>query len=140
MSASTCVYQTTDDVFLSVVTAAPNIRQALIALGLEPKGGNYGTLKARCQRLGIEPPQPKDKRIRKYISDEDISQACSKFTSRMSVLRFFGLNPEAGSNIKWLQSAIERLPIDTKHWLGQGHLKGKTHSWSKKKTTRTNAG
>ena len=27
---------------------------------------------------------------------------------------------------------VRRLSLDTSHWTGQGHLKGKTHNWTKK--------
>ncbi len=40
------------------------------------------------------------------------------------------LNDSAGSNIRWISSKIDKLSINTSHWLGQAHLRGGTHNWS----------
>lgn len=38
-----------------------------------------------------------------------------------------------GGNYRWLNIVINRYDISTKHFTGQGHLKGKTHSWIPKR-------
>jgi hypothetical protein len=46
-----------------------------------------------------------------------------------AVLQRLSLNA-TGANYKTVQGTIGRLRLDTSHFLGQGHLKGKTHRWS----------
>lgn len=36
----------------------------------------------------------------------------------------------AGSNYKRFHDRVKRLNLDTSHFLGQGYLKGKTHTWA----------
>jgi hypothetical protein len=44
----------TDEQLIEAVKTSVSIRQALIALGLAPKGGNYSTLKKAVSRLGLD--------------------------------------------------------------------------------------
>ena len=48
-----------------------------------------------------------------------------------AVLRRLGLHP-TGANYKTLQATIARLGLDTRHFLGQGHLRGKSHGWARR--------
>jgi hypothetical protein len=41
-----------------------------------------------------------------------------------------GLNNESGGNNTWIRKKVSQLQLSTEHFTGQGHLKGKTHSWS----------
>ena len=47
------------------------------------------------------------------------------------VLRKLGLKP-AGGNYTQVQRYITELSLDTSHFTGQGHLRGKTHDYTKK--------
>jgi len=49
--------------------------------------------------------------------------------SLRAVLRRLRLNA-SGANYKTIQATITRLRLDTSHFLGRGHLKGKSHNWS----------
>ena len=44
----------------------------------------------------------------------------------------FGLNPDNGNNNRWIKTKISKLGLDISHFLGKGHLKGKTHNWKHK--------
>jgi hypothetical protein len=45
------------------------------------------------------------------------------------VLQQLGLHP-TGANYVGMHRHFARLNLDTSHFTGQGHLKGKTHSWT----------
>jgi hypothetical protein len=131
------VYQIPDNEFISIVTSSSNIRQALVSMGLVPKGGNYQTFKNRCKTLGIKMPEvkkmdPSEKPKRESVTDQEIVSSCAQSIGRASTLKRLGLKENIRSNVLWIDSQIERLNIDTQHWVGQGHLFGKTHDWSNK--------
>jgi hypothetical protein len=67
-------------------------------------------------------------RPRRY-SDDDIRDAVRLSTSIAQVLTRLGLSP-TGANYKGMHAHFRRLGIDTAHFTGQGHLKGKRHSWT----------
>lgn len=46
-------------------------------------------------------------------------------------LKLLGLRV-AGGNYKTLYAHIDEYKIDTSHWTGQGHLRGRTHTWAPK--------
>lgn len=67
-------------------------------------------------------------RSRKWTESDFIS-AVRLSTSIRQVLVRLELNP-TGANYKTVHRYVAEYKLCTKHWLGQGHLKGKTHSWS----------
>jgi len=131
------VYKVSDEEFIAAVKSSTNIYQTLIKLGMNARGRAYSIFKNRCKRLNIDTSHFKKYgrssylEIRNRILDDDIIKACAAHESRRQVLFALSLS-EGGSNIKWLDAKIEKLKIDTSHWLGQGHLKGKTHNWSRR--------
>lgn len=64
-------------------------------------------------------------------TESGLRKAVKESISFLEMLRNLGMKP-AGGNYKTFKYYIEKLKIDTSHWLGQGHLKGKTHNWSNK--------
>jgi 5-methylcytosine-specific restriction endonuclease McrA len=66
---------------------------------------------------------------RRRWSDDQLVTAVSACISVRAVLQRLGLNA-TGANYKTIQSTITRLRLDTSHFLGRGHLKGKSHNWS----------
>lgn len=62
---------------------------------------------------------------------EEIQRAVSDSFSYAQTLSKLGLKP-MGGNYRILQRKLQEYAIDTKHFTGMGHLKGKTHNWSKK--------
>ncbi|HEY7158558.1 MAG TPA: hypothetical protein VH575_31730 [Gemmataceae bacterium] len=70
-------------------------------------------------------------RFRRYTDAEIIEAVRSSF-SIARVLTLLGLSP-TGANYKGMHAHFARLGLDTSHFTGQGHLKGKTHSWTPKR-------
>lgn len=68
---------------------------------------------------------------RTYTEEEFISAVTAAFSIRQ-VLITLGLKP-AGGNYALAKRRMKRLNLDTSHFTGQGHLKGKTHNWSPRK-------
>ena len=71
----------------------------------------------------------------KTYSEEQFVAAVKASISKREVLRKLGL-VEAGGNYAVLDKRVKQLNLDTSHWLGMGHLKGKTHAWAKKIPTK----
>src|SRR5437660_1374069 len=67
---------------------------------------------------------------RRY-TDQDIVAAVRVSFSIRQVLRILRLSP-TGCNYKGMYAHFSRLGLDTSHFTGQGHLRGKTHSWTPK--------
>lgn len=59
-----------------------------------------------------------------------IAEAVAKSSSAAGALKRLGRRV-AGGNYKTLYAHIERYKLDTSHWCGQGHLRGKTHNWAR---------
>lgn len=66
----------------------------------------------------------------KHTDDEFILIVKENFSIR-AVLKVLGL-AEAGGSYKTFHARVKRLNIDTSHFTGMGHLKGKTHNWNEK--------
>jgi hypothetical protein len=71
-------------------------------------------------------------RTKRYTEQEFI-EAVKQNQSIRAVLKQLGLKP-AGGNYKALQWRVKQLNLDTSHWTGQGHLKGKHNYWVPKRT------
>ncbi len=67
----------------------------------------------------------------KRYTDEDFIKAVQESTSMRQVLHKLGL-VEAGGNYHQAKLRIKNLGLDSSHFLGQAHLRGKSHSWTKK--------
>jgi len=67
-------------------------------------------------------------KLRKY-TQQQLETAIKNNYSLASVLAELGLVP-AGGNYEVLKKAIAYFHLDTSHFTGQGHLKGKTHTWT----------
>ena len=66
--------------------------------------------------------------MRSY-TDEALAHAVQFSYSIAQVLKQLHLSP-TGCNYQSIQRHFIRLRLDTSHFTGQGHLKGKTHSWT----------
>ena len=69
----------------------------------------------------------------KYTEEEFVAAVQNNYSIR-SVLTALGLKT-SGGNYKLFYRRIQLLGLDTSHFTGQGHLKGKTHTWSVRKET-----
>src|SRR5665213_1643979 len=128
----------TEEQFRAAIDGSKTIREVLIKLGIKPMGGNYKSFYQRAKRFGIDVSrfEMKTKSYdgnlvkRSSVSDGDIFQAVKdSFSYRESLKKLF-VSHEDGASNRWLQKKILSLNIDTAHFLGQGHLKGKRHDWS----------
>jgi 5-methylcytosine-specific restriction endonuclease McrA len=66
---------------------------------------------------------------RRRWSDDELVTAVPACFSVRAVLQRLGLNA-TGANYKTVQATITRLGLDTSHFLGRGHLRGRSHNWS----------
>jgi 5-methylcytosine-specific restriction endonuclease McrA len=62
---------------------------------------------------------------------EELIELVKVSISYAQVLNKLNLIP-TGGNYRILKRKINELKLDVTHFTGQGHLKGKTHNWSKK--------
>ena len=68
---------------------------------------------------------------RKYsFSKEQFIAAVKESYSYASTIKKLNLIM-GGANYKKTKNLIKMLKLDTSHWMGQGHLKGKNHNWAK---------
>jgi 5-methylcytosine-specific restriction endonuclease McrA len=70
---------------------------------------------------------------RTSYTEEDFVNAVKNNYSVRSCLLALGLNA-TGGNYTVFKKRVKALGLDTSHFTGQGHLKNRTHDWSKKKT------
>jgi RNA polymerase subunit RPABC4/transcription elongation factor Spt4 len=70
---------------------------------------------------------------RTSYTEEDFVNAVKNNYSVRSCLLALGLNA-TGGNYALFKRRVESLGLDTSHFTGKGHLKNRTHDWSKKKT------
>jgi len=61
------------------------------------------------------------------------AQAVAESTSVAGVLRFFDVKV-SGTNYRRVHLQVARDGLDTSHWLGQGYLKGRSHTYSKSRS------
>lgn len=66
------------------------------------------------------------------LDEEEFAKVVEKSTSIRQVLKKLGL-VEAGGNYQTIKRQIKLLKLDTSHFTGQGHLRGKKHNWAKKR-------
>lgn len=123
------VYRISDETFIEIIKDSKNIHESLNKMGLNARGAAYKTFKRRVKALGIDLSHfIKDKNLRKLLTitgDDQIKNACMQSISRQASLKLLKLDPHIGSNIKWLNITINKLDIDTSHWLGEAQLRGK---------------
>jgi HNH endonuclease len=58
------------------------------------------------------------------------AQAVAQNISICGVLRQLG-RTVSGSNYRYVHLLVAAHNLDTSHWLGEAHLRGRTHSWSR---------
>lgn len=70
---------------------------------------------------------------RRTWTDEELVESVARNTTRAGVLRDLGLTP-SGGNYRALNERVRVRGIDTSHWLGQAHFKGRQIPHLMKKT------
>lgn len=70
--------------------------------------------------------------MKNRLPDSEFVEIVKSSYSKAEVIRKMGLIP-AGGNYATVKTRIQELTLSTSHFTGKGHLKGKTHSWSKRR-------
>src|SRR5262249_20855634 len=66
--------------------------------------------------------------MRRRYTDQDLIAAVRSSFAIARVLKLLRLSP-TGATYKGMRAHFARLGLDTSHFTGQGHLRGKHHSW-----------
>jgi len=116
----------TDLQLACAVAESKNMREVLAELGLVPCGSNYETVRRRMRELHIDDPfvRPRQPSPIRDISDHAIRDVVVGARSRADVLRRLGLEPTV-ANSKALRTRLERLDLDTSHFLGRAANRGR---------------
>ena len=117
----------TDAQLVELVSSKSNATEVLEALGLSR--GSYVYLQEHIKRLGVSTNHWSH--LRREWTDAQLTESVGLRFSMAAVLVDLGLKG-TGGNYRSLWGHIKRLGLATTHWTGQGHLRGKTHSWTKK--------
>ncbi len=124
---------TKEDFELAVKTSN-SVREILIKLNLQPKGGNYKTFYVSAKKFNVDvsafinpTTYGVDKEKRDCITDALITFAVKNSISYKGTLHVFGLE-ETGANNRWIRSKIKKLNLNIDHFKGQGYLKNKSHN------------
>lgn len=115
----------TDDALRRAVAGSKNVRQTLLALGLVPRGGNYETVRERIQQLGLDTSHFQLRRPLGSLLEKDIIEAVKASRSITQVLARLGIR-WTSSRHRAMKLRLERLGVDTSHFVGQGWRKGTT--------------
>lgn len=67
------------------------------------------------------------------FTEQDFIQAVKECFSKSAVIKKLGLFV-GGTNYRMFDDKIKQLKLDTSHFTGSGHLKGRTHIWNRQFT------
>jgi hypothetical protein len=99
------------------------------ALGIVPRGANYETLRALGARLNVDLPT-RDHQRQAFIEhvDDDVAftEAVEASFSIADILRRFS-GPISSASYKRVNRRIKELDLDTSHFRGQGHSRGRRY-------------
>lgn len=70
------------------------------------------------------------------VNDDELKAAIKNSTSIRQVLLSLNLN-ETGTAYRIFKRRVKNLSIDTSHFTGKAHLKGKKHNWATKTPLKT---
>ena len=114
----------TKDRFIEEFHKSSNWTELARNLGLSGSGSSVASLRSAGQSLGLDYNTSRGYSPRVKYTKELLCEAVSSSESYSGVLRFIGLKP-VGGNISHIGRRIEEYGIDTSHFTGQGHNKGK---------------
>jgi len=115
----------TDDDLRRAVARSRNVHQTLLALGLVPRGGNYETVRERIQELGLDTSHFQVRRRMASLPERDVIEAAKVSRSITQVLERLRI-PWTGSRHRAMRLLLDRLGVETSHFVGQGWRKGAT--------------
>lgn len=70
------------------------------------------------------------KKLGKDYTLEQFTEAVKTSYSKAGVLKQLNLDV-SGGNYKTVDNLVKKFKLDTSHWTGQGHLRGKKCEWAK---------
>jgi hypothetical protein len=137
----------TDDDLRNAVIESVTLIEVAVNLGAKPMGGTLHYLKQRIVMLGLDTSHFKQSRSRKstglrqrptsagfkregrrlVVDEAMLRSAVPGCRSVAEVIRALGLQSTGGRQ-RAVQNEIQRLGLDTSHFLGQGHLRGTSSS------------
>jgi hypothetical protein len=117
----------TDQELIAAVKDSVTVSQVVLKLGLGLFRGNCLRVQRHFRRLGLDTSHFKCQR-RKY-TDQQLIDAVEESFSIAQVLRRLGLTA-FGSHYESMRRHFKRLGLDTSHFTGQAHLRGKNHNWT----------
>lgn len=113
------------------VKNSKSLTQVLTKLGLSNSSNNFKRIHKICDDNNYDMSHFTYGSFGTY-DEQTFRNAVEKSFSIAQALTLLGLDPSGGSNYRNFNKSIKTFNIDTSHFTGQGHLKDKTHSWSKK--------
>lgn len=126
----------TEKDFKEAVETSSSMKEVMLKLGMKSDGGNYKVIIKKAKYYNIDLSHlyspigiRKEYIAKRRYTDEQFIEAVSSSSSIREVLRKLGLAPHGG-NYKTFHSKKRQLKLSTTHFTGQGHLRGKTHSYT----------
>ena len=116
----------TDDEVLNAWQTAGSVHGALKCLGLSTGGRSNAQFAERLRRLGVVLPDSA-RRPRLLYSHDALRQAAADSTSIAEVLRRVGAKQTGGTHA-YISRRLRQLHVDTSHFTGQAHMKGRPHA------------
>jgi hypothetical protein len=125
--------------FIDAVSTSSTIKEVLIKLGINTIGGCYKQFYRAAKAFEVDiskfvyacRPETEAAK-RKLITDDQVIKLVKVNFSFESIKRELGLKVDTGANNNWIRNKIKDLNLDTSHFTGQAHLKGKKHNFNKK--------
>lgn len=117
----------TDEEFKEAVKKSKSLTETFKNLSLAGTTAEYKLGTLTLTRLNLDTKHWRGKRT---WTDETFAKAVKDNYSTRGTLQALGYKA-SGGNYTSLKHELLRLKSDTSHWTRQGHLKGKTHNWSK---------
>lgn len=122
----------TDEQFRDAVKSSHRMIEVLRKLGVKPKSSSYNLANKLVVDLNLDISHfSKNKTFSaiKY-TEEQFRDAVKNSFTMIDVLRTIGVRG-SGGNYDIAHRMIKKMGLDTSHFTGHGHLKGKHHTWSK---------
>lgn len=120
----------TNDQFKEAVKSSFRMVEVLRKIGVKPRAGSYNLANKLIVDLNIDTSHFSRNRTFSALNytEEQFIEAVKKSFSIIEVLRTIGVIG-SGGNYAIAHRTIKRLGLDTSHFTGQGHLKGKQNIW-----------
>ena len=137
----------TEEALREAVAASSSMVDVAIHLGAQPVGGTIHHISRRVTALGLDTSHFKQRRHtalqprpvsdgfrrvgRKLVVNEQLlREAVPSARGIADVIRMLGMDP-TGARYRAVRAEIDRLGLDTSHFLGQAHYRG-TRSWARR--------